>query len=539
VKIRSSSFRNYPFTELFQDYTEWSESIQPFFEYNPFKLSEYVKRSQSLRFDTNKRDLVSALTDYNLKFGAEEFTLENIKLLEEDDVFTVVTGQQVTLFGGPLFTVYKIITAIITADKLTSELNKKVIPVFWVADEDHDFDEVSSISVPDGDSLSEFTFIDDNSIEKRAVEKTLSAGLNEIKRKIREILPGTDFSEDLWELLDHCYSEKETFGSSFGKLILQLFGKYGLILAGSNHDGLKKLIIKPLVKSVQDSEKHHQTLNQSSEELAKNNYHKQVTIQSSNLFHIREDASRIKLQKKGTQWYIDDSQKSWSSEELAREIESAPENFSPNVFLRPIIQNHILPVISYVAGPGEIAYYAQMRAYYEQFDITMPVITPRYSVTLIESAIDRIIGKLPFNIHDYFNRIEDLEKDFLKQSDSPDLETIFKNWKSSVSDLSKDPITRVAQIDPTLKKSADKTVTQFFTELDKLKGKLYRSVKDSEQVQIQRIHRVQNSLYPNRNLQEREVAFISLMNKYGIDIWDKLIEELKSEETNTHKLTYL
>lgn len=539
MKIRSSSFRNYPFTELFQDYTDWKESIQPFFEYNPFKLSEYVKRSQVLRFDTNRRDLVSALTDFNLKFGAENYTLKNIKQLEDDDVFTVVTGQQVTLFGGPLFTVYKILTTIITADKLTNELDKKVIPVFWMADEDHDFDEVSAISVPDGDSHSEFRLINDNSIEKRTVEKILSAELKDLKRKIREALPDTDFSDDLWALLDHCYKKNETFGSSFGRLILQLFGKHGLILAGSNHDDLKKLIVDPMVRSVKHADVHQQILNESSEALTKKNYHKQVTVQLSNLFLIQEDGSRIKLQKKDEQWYIDESERSWSSEELILEIKNAPENFSPNVFLRPIIQNHILPVISYVAGPGEIAYYAQMRDYHQHFDITMPVITPRYSVTLIESAIDRNIGKLPFQVHDFFNRIEDLEKDFLKQSDSPDLESIFKNWKSSIKDLSKDPISRVAQIDPTLKKSADKTITQFFTELDKLKGKLYRSVKESEQVQIQRIHRVQNSLYPNRNLQEREVAFIALMNKYGMDLWDNLIEDLMTEEMNTHKLIYL
>jgi len=539
VKIRSSSFRNYPFTELFQDYTDWNESIQPFFEYNPFNLSDYIKRSQDIHFDTDKTDLVSALTDYNLKFGADDHTLNNIKLLENDDVFTVVTGQQVTLYGGPLFTVYKVLTAIITANKLTNELGKKVIPVFWMADEDHDFDEVSSINLPEGDSHTEFTLNDDNSIDKRVVEKILNGQLKDLKNKIRAALPDTDFSNDLWNLLDQCYNNNETFGSSFGRLILNLFGKQGLILAGSNHDGLKKLIIEPLIKSVRNADEHQQILNETSEALLSKEYHTQVTVQSSNLFHILEDGSRIKLQHNEDRWYIDDSKRSWSSEELIREIELTPENFSPNVFLRPIIQNHILPVISYVAGPGEIAYYAQMRAYHRQFNIKMPVITPRYSITLIESSIDRNIEKLPFNVHDYFNRIEDLEKDFLKQSDSPNLESIFKSWKSLITDLSKVPISKVSQIDPTLKKSADKTVTQFFTELDKLKGKLYRSVKESEKVQIQRIQRVQNNLYPNRNLQEREIAFITFMNKYGVDLWDKVLDDLQIEEMNTHKLIYL
>lgn len=539
MKIRSGSFRNYPFTELFRDYTEWNDSIQPFFEYNPFNLSDYVKRSQDLHLDIDKTNLVTSLTDYNLKFGADDLILENINLLANDDVYTVVTGQQVTLYGGPLFTVYKIITAIITAKKLTNELGKKVLPVFWIADEDHDFDEVSSITIPDGDEHIKFSLDKDISADNRVVEKVLNESLKDLKRKIREVLPDTDFSNDLWTLLDQCYNSGETFGRSFGRLILKIFGKHGLILAGSNHDGIKKLIIEPLVRSVRDASAHQKTLQDTSETLTKNKYHTQVTVQSSNLFHIGEDGSRIKLQYNGESWNIDDSESLWSSEELIREIETSPEHFSPNVFLRPIIQNHILPVISYVAGPGEIAYYAQMRAYHHQFDIGMPVITPRFSATLIESSVDRIIGKLPFVAHDYYNRIEDLEKDFLKQSDSPDLESIFNDWKVSITNQSKDPISRVSDIDPTLKKSADKTVTQFFTELDKLKGKLYRSIKESEKVQIQRIQRVQNNLYPNRNLQEREVAFITFLNKYGLDLWDKLIDELQDEEMNTHKLINL
>ena len=539
MKIKSSSFKNYPFTKLFLDYTDWNESIQPFFEFNPFLFSDYKKRIQNIRFDTDRKDIVSALTEFNLKYGANDQTLEKIKKLENADVFTVVTGQQVTLFGGPLFTIYKIVTAITIADKLTKELDKVVIPVFWMADEDHDFDEVSSISIPDGDLCTTYKLNQESYIENRVVEKKLNGDFLDLREKIRNALPDTDFSNDLWLLLDQCYKSGETFGSSFGRLILKLFGKHGLILAGSNQESIKKLIIEPLVSSVKYADDHHKILQESSEALSKEKYHTQVTVQSSNLFLIGANGSREKLQNSGEEWYIEGREQSWSSDELISKIESTPEKLSPNVFLRPIIQNHILPVISYVAGPGEIAYYAQMRSYHHQFDIEMPIISPRFSATLIESSIDRIIGKLPFQLHDYYGRIEDLEKDFLKQSDSPDLESIFKGWKSSITDHSESPISKISEIDPTLKKSADKTVNQFFTELDKLKGKLYRSVKESEKIQIQRIQRVQNNLYPNRNLQEREVAFITLMNKYGLNLWDKMINEIRDEELKTHKIIYL
>lgn len=483
--------------------------------------------------------MTTSLIDFNLHLGADDFTLNIVRKLKEDGVFTVVTGQQVMLYGGPMYTVYKIVTTIITAKKLTDVLGKEVIPVFWIADEDHDFDEVSSISIPDNEEQKTFRVTIDNKISGRVAELYFDDQINHLKENLKEALPETDFSADLWSLLDECYKKGETFGSSFGKLVLKLFGKHGLVLAGSNHDGLKNLIVSPLTKCVSDAVVHQQSLQKTSDTLNQKGYHNQVTIQTSNLFMIENNGSRIKLQFDGQKWFTNETTHNWNSEELIDEIKSNPQRFSPNVFLRPIIQNHLLPVLSYVAGPGEVAYYAQMREYHNHFGLRMPVIMPRLSATLIESSVERMISKLPFELHDYFNRIEDLEKDFLKNSNNPDLETMFNNWKSLISDLSADQILKISDIDPTLRKNADKTLTQFFTELDKLKGKLYRSVKESEKVQIQRIQRVQNGLYPNRNLQEREVTFITYLNKYGIDLFDKLIESLKDEKSDSHKLIYM
>lgn len=539
MEIKSSSFKNYPFTKLFRDYSTWNEPIRTFFDYSPFDLSDYSERCSSICFNTDRNAIVSGLIDYNLKFGANEGTINRIEQLREKSSFTVVTGQQVMLYGGPLFTIYKIITAINTADRLSRELDKTVIPVFWLADEDHDFDEVSSITIPISEDFREFKLTKENAGSRRVVEEKLNGEFSDLKMKLKEGLPETDFSADLWAVLESCYKSGETLGSSFGRLVLKLFGKHGLILAGSNHDGIKKLVKEPMTRSVSHAVSHQKALENTSRILTQKGYHTQVSIQSSNLFRIEDNGSRVKLHLDGEKWFTNESERFWTNQELISEIESEPEKFSPNVFLRPIIQNHLLPVLSYVAGPGEVAYYAQMSDYHQLFDLKMPVITPRISATLIESPIERLIGKLPFELHDFFKRIEDLEKDFLMETDSPDLEFMFKNWRSSISELSGDFIQKVSDIDPTLNKSADKTVSQFFTELDKLKGKLYRSIKESEQVQIQRIQRVQNHLYPNRNLQEREVPFITYLNKYGVGLFDEFIVNLKDEVPDSHKLIYM
>lgn len=536
MNISSSSFKNYPFSKLYKDYVTGDKSIQTFFEFQPLITDEFIKRAKTIDFPTDRSAVVASLIEFNRRFNADEGVIENIKKLEEKNSYTVVTGQQVMLYGGPLFTIYKIITAITTAQKIARETNSVVIPVFWVADEDHDYEEVSTLTLLKGDEPINFTLEPGNYSGEPVATIRFNESLDRLRSKVKDTLPETDFTEELWALLDHCYRTDATFGNAFGTLILKLFGKHGLILAGSNQKSIKQLIKEPLLNSVRNSESHHQTLTHTSQRLFDNQYHNQVTVQGSNIFRIADNGSRLKLQYESGRWYTGVDSDEWSEADLLADIETRAERYSPNVFLRPVIQNFLIPVISYIAGPSEIAYYAQMKDYYRHFNIRMPVITPRLSATVIESAIDRILAKLPFDIHEYSDRIEDLEKRYIEHTDAPDLEKIFSNWKADVTKASKEGITNVGSLDPTLTKSAEKTVALFFTELDKLKGKLYRSVKESEKTQLERIQKIKNHLYPDRNLQEREIAFIYYMNKYGVNIWDDILQALKDEEPDTHKL---
>jgi len=160
-------------------------------------------------------------------------------------------------------------------------------------------------------------------------------------------------------------------------------------------------------------------------------------------------------------------------------------------------------------------------------------------MTLMESGIDRIFEILPFHFSAYNDRIEDLESQFIEQSDSPDIEAIFDPWKAGIDEISEEPTEQIKEIDPTLEGTSEKAKATFFTELDKLKGKVYRSVKDQEKTQLNRIRKIKSNLFPNNNLQEREVAFIYFMNKYGLSIWDELLEKLKDQQPNTHKVIRL
>lgn len=539
MKSESVSFRELPFSKLFQDYLSDSKHLTEYFEYDPFSNDALRERIAHVQLQNDREKVVEVLKGFNRKYDASEETLHSIEKLKNEESLAIVTGQQMILYGGPLFTIYKILTAILSARKLEKKLNRIIIPVFWLADEDHDYKEAASIGIPTNDEIQQIYHDALEGSEMRISDIKAGSEFSGLRRHLTELLQETDFTPDLWELLDSCYGEGEYLGISFGKLILQLFGKYGLILAGSNDKECKKLMIEPMVQSVKSADNIESVLKKTSQKLIDNGYHSQVTVQRSNLFWIDANKKRKKIQSEGDRWFIDEPAQEWSSEELIQQIRSEPDSFSPNVFLRPVVQNYLIPAIAYIAGPGEIAYYAQMRSYYRLFKLHMPIIIPRFSVTILESPIARITSKLPFQLPEYINRIEDLEKMYIERSDTPEIETIFRNWKENVSEISNVQGKKVADIDPTLKKSADKTVTQFFTELDKLKGKVYRSVKEDEKIQLQRIQKIQNQLFPDMNLQEREVAFIYIMNKYGIDIWDRFLDQLSDHEPNNHKILFL
>jgi len=434
------------------------------------------------------------------------------------------------------------------------------IPVFWLGDEDHDYEEIKDLALPTRDSYQTLSFEPPVNKPHAVADITLNGNILEFKKQIKELLFDTDFSDSLWNLLDTCYEEGQSFANAFGNLISILFAKHGLVLAGSNTPLIKNHIKDGLILAVEKRSLIEQQLEKQSKKVDQK-YHQQVHLSGSNLFYLDLDAGRIKIslsELSGSNlFYLDldagrikislseegiwstNSGKQWQTDELIRHVKEKPEKFSPNVFLRPILQDYLLPTVGYVAGPGEVSYYAQMKNVYSVFGLNMPIILPRLSGTIIESAIDRIINKLPFEMYEYQQRIEDLETKYVKNSNSTDIDKLFGIWKQQVQELSDQNAQKVGEIDPTLKKSVGSAKAVYFGELDKLKGKLHSSMKKRERIQMDRIARIKDHLFPEDNLQERVFASIYYMNKYGLDVWDDLLTAMEDEHLQQHNLIFL
>jgi len=537
VQIKNFTFQELPFSPLFQTYTSNFGALTDFYQTSPFDKEAVAAAAGSPGVD-DRAAKVQALRDFNTSLGLGGQALQNIDQLDQPDALAIVTGQQLGLYGGPVFTMYKALTAIHLARQWQERLQCPVVPVFWLADEDHDYEEIQAVQVLNGEGVDSFSLPSSQKIYPPVSELDLPQKIGDLQQRLQKSLIDTDFSDNLWELLNSCYQPGVTFGQSFAQLLSQIFAKHGLVLAGSNHPAIKKQTGKVLTEAVKKQKSIRQALAMQSQKLGQL-FHQQVTLYDSHLFYLDTEEGRIKINHKNGQWQTDTG-KNWTTDELVAAIDDAPELFSPDVFLRPVLQDHLLPTLGYVGGPGEIAYYGQMKTFYSCFGKTMPVIFPRLSATFVEPAINRIFHELPFALPDYNQRIEDLESAYVKQAEQVDIEELFAQWKQQIQQVSVSTIRSIATVDETLEGAAKKTQAHYFNELNVLKGKTYRAAKQHKSIQINRIHRIHRHFFPQRNLQERELSGICYANKFGLDIWDCLLKSLdEAEHFDQHKLIYL
>lgn len=538
MQLNDYPFEQLPFSKLYQTYTTDYSRLSDYYAANPFDDEAVAALADRISFGGNKEKALSSLVQFNERFELDEAARKNLERFAREDALGLVTGQQLGVYGGPIYTVLKTVTTIHLANALETRLQRPVIPVFWLADEDHDYEEIKSVTVLHRDDVVTHSLNRADDSTPPVADLQLPKTFSEFRSQVKEALIETEFSDSLWEMLDQAYQPGERFDKAFGNLIATLFSKHGLILAGSNMRSVKELCRDCMKRSITDADRLREVL-ESQTDAIKEEYHQQVTLYDSNLFYLDEKRGRIKLSRNGTHWKAGKDLQ-WTTEELTREIDRHPERFSPNVFLRPVLQDRLLPTLGYVAGPGEVAYYGQMKKMYEFYDLEMPVVFPRLSGTFMEPAIERIFGELPFELGDYGGRIEDLESRFVEQTEEIDVEAIFRDWKERVNQIAREKKKEIGTIDPTLEGAAGKANAALGAELDQLKGKVYRSIKQQEQTQLDRIHKIKSNLFPNGSLQERSLSFIYFMNKFGTDIWDRLLVELSAEDRfDDHKVIHL
>ncbi len=524
------------YQNLFLDYLQEYDNVSRFFSKNFRNKEKYPAYFTAFEAQKrqNRNQLSELIAGQYSDYTVSQQTQKNIEILRSGKTFTVVTGQQLGLFGGPMYTFYKIITAIKLSRYLKEQYDEyNFVPLFWLEGDDHDFDEVRSVSLLGKDNtLKKILYSDDREEnENRGSVGNLELGedLFNVFNLLNENLRDSDYKNTLLEFLRSGYSKGKTFRKAFKDLFFKIFDEYGLIIFDPLEPGVKQLLKPVFQKEIENFETHTQSVVKQSAQLEEA-YHAQVKVKPVNLF-MNYETGRYLIEPVEGEFRLKGKRAKFTKEELLDEINSSPEKFSANVLLRPICQDFLLPTAFYIGGPSEVAYFAQVMPLYEHFDIEPPVIYPRSSATLLESHIKTLLEKFNLKIQDFFPEEVGVSQKVIQELSEINLPGMFSGTKSEVSVLMDRLKETLFGIDKTLSDAAQKTEDRIMQSIDQLAGRAEKAQERTHEDAIRQLDKIANSIYPEGKLQERELSFIYFANKYGIEIFKILMSELSINRT--------
>ncbi len=519
------------FSELFFDYLHDFNQVQQFYDCN-FREDQSVEPILQARTfpDSHREILCTVLAEQNRTFGGHPKTGLNIDLLKKRTTFAVVTGQQVGLFGGPTYTIFKTITAIKLAESLKARYPQyDFVPVFWIEGEDHDFAEMNHTSILDAESKSfSIHYLPGGELPEKNMgavgELTFDNTLESCFTALEANLQKTEFTAPLLNALRDSYKVGTTCNVAFASWMNHLFGEYGLVFLSVNDARLKKLLSPMFVREIEQSPTTSQLVVARSAELEQR-YHAQVKAKSVNLFMFHK-GGRYGIEPREHDFSLRGTRHFINKDELLSIAGNTPELLSPNVVLRPVAQDMLLPTAAYVAGPSEVAYQAQLTPVYHHFGIRQPVIYPRASASFVEERVHRAMEKYALDISAFFDNPEHVKAVVVEQIEEVKVDRIFQEAVTRVHDALNELRYGVKEIDSTLLATLDGVKSKFDINLGVLKEKSLGAQKRKNEVAMRQIERAASAILPGGTLQEREISILHYMNKYGPDLIRWLTAEL-------------
>ncbi len=513
-------FRQIPHTtRLFLDFLDFSPSVQQFYPCNPHFLSWAQEESSRIQYPTDRRTQVAHIFDrQNQSWGASAKTIENISRFRAG-ACAVVTGQQVGLFGGPMFSIYKALTAVKLAEE-ARKLGLDCVPVFWLATEDHDLDEVNQVRIPDPQgNVHRLTC----AIQAESDVPVGSLRLGpEISATVLSAATLLGESESA-TLLRETYASGETFGTAFAKLFAKLFGDLGVILLDGSDPALDQLAAPLYHNAIEHVADLNRLLVQRGEQLQAAGYHQQVRVTaSSTLFFLMRGGARVPVHAESAGFLTGDEKV--SKDDLLTLASSSPQSFSPNVLLRPVIQDFLLPTLAYVGGSSEVAYFAQAAIVYGKLLGRVTPIIPRFSATIIDTKLQALLEKHKLSFPDVFHAPAELREKIGGHLLPPNLQASFDHAAAVVERSMAAVGESLAQLDKTLVESARIAESKMLYQITNLHARAARAELRQSEVVGRHAELLANSLYPEKTLQERQLAGAYFLAKHGRELLHQLLE---------------
>lgn len=501
------------FSETLLSYISQDSKLEPFLSYWP-NSDNFGKLLAKRRDNVNRDVLVNTLNQQYSQYQNPEskFVLDNIALLSKSNTYTITTGHQLNIFTGPLYFIYKIVTAINLAKELKAAYpDKDFVPVYWMATEDHDFAEINHTQ------LQERKFSWDINV-KGATGRVNPASIEATLKAYENVLGISENSAKLSKILDEAYLKHTTLADATRYLVHTLFAEYGLVIIDADTVELKREFSSIIKEDILE-QKSYNAITETSAQLEEKGFGTQVHAREINFFYLKDNL-RERIVYENNCWEVLNTSVSFNREELIAEIEQHPDRFSPNVVMRPLYQEVVLPNIAYVGGGAEIIYWLQLKKNFEQYGIDFPILIPRNSALIAGDSFGNKLCRLKIPVKEIFKNADLLKKEWVIAHSEHvlNLSNEFQEFSALFEKLK----LRAYKIDPTLAASTEAVRARLKKALNNLEQKLIKAEKRNHEGALSQIDNLRQKYFPGNSLQERTENFGLLYTRHG----DKLITDL-------------
>ncbi|MFN8283942.1 MAG: bacillithiol biosynthesis cysteine-adding enzyme BshC [Chitinophagales bacterium] len=500
------------FSKLITDYLNQAESVQQFYKYTPTidAIEQIIQDKKTENID--RKVLVETINKQYENVNISEHVRNNIDALKDENTFCIVTAHQLNIFGGPLYYIYKIAQTLSACKQLKQQFpNYNFVPVYWLGSEDHDFEEINHIHLFNKK-------IEWNDKQGGATGEYSPQSILPLIDEIKTILGESEYANQLVDIFQKTYTQP-TLTEATRYLVHELFGQYGLVVVDGN-DARFKQQFSEIIKDELLNQNSFKLVAEQLKQLEANGYKQQAFPREINLFYLSKN-SRERIVYENSEFRIQNSELKFIQEEILNELENYPERFSPNVILRPLFQQKILPSIGYIGGAGEISYWLQLKTVFDFYNVNFPQLILRNSALLISENISKKIEKIGFENQDFFKETDELKKEFIAKNTDEDIDvSLYKNELentfSKLQELTKN-------IDATLVNTVGAELQKSLQSIDIIQKRLIKSLKQKNETELNQIEKIKTQLFPQNNLQERVDNFSSYYAKYGQQFIDDLI----------------
>jgi len=536
------------FNNIFIDYIYDFDKLSSFYNGDFRRIESFhniinLKSKNYLKNKFFNRDCVAdILKEQNKFFNSNQKTFENIELLRKENTFAVVTGQQIGLLSGNLYTFYKAINTVQLSGFLSERFPEyNFVPVFWLETDDHDFSEINNINILNKENrIINLRYLPEEPEPDKYLTPVYRLDINQNFEKfiidLKSNLNDTDFSEELFDYIERAYKPGIKLVTAFARYMNYLLQDKGLIFCNPADTEIKKILTPVFIKELNTFPKACELAIDTSAKLERK-YEPQLKPKAINLF-FNYNSSRYLIEPYSeNQFGLKNSRKKFEKNELFEFLDNNPELFSSNVLLRPVCQDFLLPTIAYIAGPSEIAYYAQIGNVYEYFNVTMPVIYPRTTITIVEDKVSSFFKKYNLNIEDFSN-IKILQTKLLKQLETVNLENIFTKYKDAIRSQAYELEKELIKVDKNLIENLKGRNDKYLESVEIIKNKYFDSQVKQNEVAASKLISVTDIIFPSGILQERFYNIVYFLNKYGMKLTEFLFEKTEINLFK-HQLLYL